>query len=107
MALGALALCTALRSTGLATGAGAAGGAVAGAAGSGVATAAGSGFAAAAGSRTLALWWAQATIATAAKEKIRMDGSPFLVVNRDHRLTESSRRSHFCPQPRERRVRRA
>src|SRR2546430_8148357 len=85
-ALGALALCTARRSTVTATGAGAAGGGIAGAAGatdagaadSGVATAAGSGVVAAAGS-TFALWWAQAAIAIAAKGRIRMNGSPFLV----------------------------
>jgi hypothetical protein len=44
-----------------------------------VATAASSAVAAAAGSGGFALWCAQATIAIAAKEKIRMYGSPFLV----------------------------
>jgi nucleotide-binding universal stress UspA family protein len=35
----------------------------------------------AADSGTLALWWAQATVAIAAKERIRIGESPFLVTD--------------------------
>jgi len=59
----------------------------------------------------LALWCAQATIAMAAKEKIRMGGSPFLISDAgfdgDHRLTEPLVDLVFVVSHRVRRVRRA
>src|SRR2546423_11317554 len=106
MALGALALCTARRWPGAASGAGAAGTAVAGAAASEVATTAGSGIAPAAGSGTFALWWAQATLAISAREQIRMDGAPFLIRRRSPSHGRSLQ-SHFRLGDRVRRVRRA
>src|SRR2546422_3363529 len=100
-ALGALALCRARRSAGIGAPAGSAGGTAAAGATSAVTAAvvsagaagAGSEGAATTGSGTFALWCAQATIATAAnKEKIRMNGSPFLSMvpasaDGDHHLT--------------------